>query len=80
VGICKVVLPNLESLRLRVAWREVTGGRAPSPAFRAIDIREAGSGGTMFTDWILLKPNTTRVAGSTTIEFVVNSGYSANAQ
>lgn len=80
VGICKVVLPNLESLRQRVAWREVTGGGAPSAVFRAIEIREAGSGGTMFTDWILLKPNTTRVAGVTTIEFVVNSGYSDNAQ
>jgi hypothetical protein len=80
VGVCKIVLPNLESLRRRIAWREADAQDAHGSVFRAIDIREAGSGGTMFTEWLVLKPKTSAVAGETTIEFVVNSGYSDNAQ
>jgi hypothetical protein len=79
LGICKIVLPNLESLRQRVIWRELKRAGADPGVYQAIDIREAGSGGTMFTDWIVLKPKGS-AAGQTTIEFTVNSANSDAAE
>jgi hypothetical protein len=76
-GICKIVLPLGESMRQKIYWREVRsdGGH---DAYRSLDIRQAGGGGT-FVDWLVLRPRNTRVTGVTTIEFHVYSGYSENA-
>jgi hypothetical protein len=78
VGICKIVLPNLESLRRRVVWRDTP--ESDSGVYPAIGIQQAGAGGAMFTDWILLRPRSTTVTGKAIVEFTVDTGYSSNAQ
>lgn len=81
VGVCKIVLPNLEQLRGRIYWRELDSGtdaRNRSDVYRSIDIREAGTGGS-FTEWLVFRPMNTSVRGATTIEFRVDSGYSSDA-
>jgi hypothetical protein len=83
VGVCKIVLPDLEQLRGRIYWRElgdrsVADVRRASDVFKSIDIREAGTGGS-FTEWLVLRPMNATVRGSATIEFRVDSGYSSDA-
>jgi hypothetical protein len=75
-GICKIVLPLGEDLRQKIYWREVRGG--DDAAYRALDIRQAGTGGT-FIEWLVLQPKSKTVTGTVTIEFHVYSGYSQNA-
>jgi hypothetical protein len=77
VGVCKIVLPNLQQLRGQIYWREL-GARSNSSAYRNIDIREAGTGGS-FTEWLVFRPKNPSVSGAATIEFRVDSGYSSDA-
>jgi len=76
-GVCKIVLPLGENLRQKIYWREVRRDSGHA-AFRNLDIREAGTGGS-FVDWLVLRPRNTTVTGVTTIEFHVYSGHSENA-
>jgi len=83
VGVCKIVLPNLEQLRGRIYWRELAAGprvdvHKNSVVYKSIDIGEAGTGGS-FTEWLVFRPKNPSVHGSTTIEFRVDSGYSSDA-
>ena len=83
VGVCKIVLPELQQLRGRVYWRELDGRsaadvRRASEVFKSIEIREAGTGGS-FTEWLVFRPLNATVRGAATIEFRVDSGYSSDA-
>jgi len=83
VGVCKIVLPDLEQLRGKIYWRELGDRsgrdvRKTSDVFKSIDIREAGSGGS-FTEWLVFRPLNASVRGAATIEFRVDSGYSSDA-
>lgn len=79
IGVCKIVLPVMDSLRQRVYWREAPDRTADRAVFEALDIREAGEGRS-FTEWLVLRPLSAKVSGATTIEFHVESGYSSDAE
>jgi hypothetical protein len=79
VVVCKIVPPHLESLRRAAYWHEIGVPRGQnSDAYRNIDIREAGTGGTQY-DYIVLTPKSAAVSGVAVIEFHVYTGYASYA-